>query len=130
VGIKSTKLISTAKHGWEADVERDAAREQVVAHLARVVAPHYRKSPITDDTEVYYDLRLYGDDLYAFLVWLGQKFGTDFHINLPEYAPSERIFPFWFRQRRERREREGRPYKSLKVRDILAAIEAGRWPTD
>lgn len=109
-------------------MDRDAAREKIVAQLTNMAAPKYRKSPITDDTEVYYDLRLYGDDLYALLVWIGREFGAQFRVNLREYAPSEGIFPFLFRERRERREREQRPYKSLKVRDILAGIEAGHWP--
>lgn len=93
-----------------------------------MAATIYRKSPMTDATEIYYDLGLYGDDLYVFLLWVGSEFGAQFRINLREYAPGEGNFPFLFRKLRERRERERRPYKSLTVGDILAGIEAGRWP--
>jgi len=93
-----------------------------------MAAPKFRKLPITDDTEVYYDLRIFGDDLYDFVVWVSKEFGIERRINLDEYGPREGIPSLLFRERRVRREREQGRYKSLKVRDILMAIESGHWP--
>ena len=86
------------------------------------------KIPVTGDTEIYYDLHLYGDDLYELVVWLETEFGVQLKINLRDYGPGERVFPFLFRKSRERREREQRPYKSLKISDVLAAVDAGHLP--
>lgn len=95
--------------------------QKVIAQLTKMSA---RKIPITEDMEIFYDLRLYGDDLYEFLVWVYKEFGVQFHINLKEYAPGETwLVPlFW------RRETQSGRYKSLKVRDILDAIQVKHWP--
>ncbi|HEU4550757.1 MAG TPA: DUF1493 family protein [Rhizomicrobium sp.] len=102
-------------------------REKVVNHI-REMSAYGGKIPITDDTEIYYDLRLHGDDLYELVVWLGKEFGVSTNVKLRDYGPGEGPLSFLFRKQRERRELEQRPYKSLKVRDILAVIETGRWP--
>ena len=104
---------------------RDTTREKIF-NLLKQRSAYASKMPITDDTEIYYDLRLSGTDLYEFLVWVGKEFNVEFKINLPEYSPSEGWDPFFFREWRLRH----RPYKSLKVGDILIAIEAGHWPVD
>jgi hypothetical protein len=93
-----------------------------------MAAPKFREQSITDDTEVYYDLGIFGHDLYEFVVWVSKEFGIERRINLDEYGPRERMPPVLFRERRVRREREQGRYKSLKVRDILTAIESGHWP--
>ena len=107
-------------------MDRDAARQEITAQLMKRAAPKYRKLPITDDTEIYYDLRISGTDLYEFLVWIEKRFNVKFQIKFREYTPPEGWDPFFFRKWRLRR----RPYKSLRIADVLTAIEAGHWPID
>jgi hypothetical protein len=101
-------------------------REKIVAQLRQMTAARYRHLPITDDTEIYYDLRIFGHDLHEFVVWVGNEFGVPVGIDLAEHAPREGMPPLLFRNWRERREREKRPYKSLTVRDVLGLVERGR----
>jgi hypothetical protein len=41
------------------------------------------------ETELFHDLRIYGDDLYEFVIWLNKKFGVETNIELGRYAPPE-----------------------------------------
>ena len=109
-------------------MNREACRQKVRKQLTTLVAPHIRRLPITDETEIYYDLRIFGHDLYDFVVWAGAEFGIDGPINLDEYGPREGISPLLFRDWRVCRERQQGRYKSLKIRDVLIAIETGQWP--
>jgi hypothetical protein len=79
------------------------------------------RSPITPETEVFRDLRIYGDDLYELVVWLHEKFGVETNIELGRYAPPET--PFLRLHRLIAR----RKYESLRLRDVVGAIEAKRW---
>lgn len=106
----------------------DSEKREKVVERIKAMSAYGSKIPVNNETEIYYDLHLYGDDLYELVVWLGKEFGVPTKINLLEYGPGERMFPFLFRKSRERRERERRPYKSLKISDVLAAIETGKWP--
>jgi hypothetical protein len=71
------------------------------------------------------DLGLYGDDLYELIIWIFREFGVEPNINIADFAPGEsflfRLPASWKRQRNRGR------YGSLKIRDIISAIEAGRW---
>lgn len=109
-------------------MDTDAARAKIIDRLKEVSA-YGAEVHITDETEIYYDLRLYGDDIYEFIVWVAKEFGVNFRLDFDEYSPRERILPILFRKWREREHARHR-YKSLKVRDILTAIELGRWPID
>jgi hypothetical protein len=102
---------------------------KVVERLSRMLPRRNRAFPITADTEVYGDLRIYGDDIVDLVWWLDKEFGLKTNINPFLYAPTE--FPF-IQILRPIRKAFGieRQYKSLKVRDIVAAIEAGRWPDE
>jgi hypothetical protein len=103
---------------------------KVVDQLSKITAVNTRISPISYDTEVYADLRIYGDDLYELAAWMHKEFeiqpvhGDD----LFAYAPTE--MPF-FRVREFINElvgRRRRSFRSLKVSDLLSVIENKRWP--
>lgn len=102
---------------------------KVVERLSRTTGPQYRTHPIAEDTEVYRDLGIYGDEIVDLIWWLNKEFGVQTNINPFIYAPRE--FPFFraFRTIRKALGKEAQ-YRSLKVRDILAAIEAKRWPDE
>jgi hypothetical protein len=65
---------------------------RVQAHLSSMTAPQKRVLPITEDTEVYRDLKIYGDEIVALVWWLEKGFGVAPNINPFDYAPRE--FPF------------------------------------
>lgn len=106
-------------------VESPATREKVIAQLRKITGPALRHVAITDDTEIYYDLRIFGHDLYDLVVWLRNEFDVPVELDLAEYAPREGMPPLLFRKWRERRERAKRPYKSLTLRDMLALFTKG-----
>jgi hypothetical protein len=105
---------------------------RVVGHLSMMTASRHAESYFTEDTEIYRDLGLYGDDLVELIWWLNKEFGVETNFNLKRYAPRERSFLAELRalQRilgiRPKYER----YRSLKIRDIIAAITAKRWPEE
>jgi hypothetical protein len=100
--------------------------DRVVEWLSGMAARKYRTSPITCDTEVYHDLKLYGDDLFELSMWLYREFGVRPTLDPGIYAPGEQ--PFLRRLFRIMTGHDEPQYKSLKVRNIIAAIEAKRWP--
>jgi hypothetical protein len=81
------------------------------------------------DTEVYRDLGIYGDEIVDLVWWVEKEFGVKSNLNPFRYAPHESPF---FPVSRAIRRLVGleRQYASLKVRDIVAAIEAKCWPDD
>jgi hypothetical protein len=100
---------------------------KVQTHLSRMTAPQKRTLPIAEDTEVYRDLKIYGDEIVALVWWLEKEFGVTPNIDPFKYAPRE--FPFSWAWRAIGKVMGREPtYKSLRVRDIVAAVEAGRWP--
>jgi hypothetical protein len=106
---------------------------KVAERLSRICGPQYR-SPITYDTEVYHDLNIYGDALvFDLLLWLRDEFGVEPNLHIADYGPSEwhslTLWWPWLALRRLWRRNEPK-YKSLKVREIVAAVEAKRWPDD
>lgn len=102
---------------------------KVVDYLSRTTIARHRALPIVGDTEIYGDLNVYGDDIVELIWWLDKEFGVkSTGIDPFRYAPRE---PLFFPFRRTLRRLFGiKPsqYESFKVRDIIAAIEAGRWP--
>jgi len=102
---------------------------KLVERLTKMTAPQYRAVPITENTEIYRDLRIYGDEIVDLVWWLEKEFGVKTNINPFRYAPHE--VPFFGVLRTIRRVVGIEPqYESLKVRDIITAIEAKRWPDD
>lgn len=94
-----------------------------------MTAAKNRVHPITEDTEVYRDLGIYGDEIVDLVWWLDREFGVKASIDPFRYAPHEFPFAQVFRAMRNAVGME-KKYKSLKVRDIVAAIEAKRWPDE
>ena len=82
------------------------------------------KCPITEETELYYDLHLSGDDIDRFFEWVHESWGVDLTgLDLSKYSPGEpgslindiaRLLG-------------KRLYKSLPLSRVLNAIEKGRW---
>ena len=91
--------------------------------------PWARGSAITPDTELYRDLGIYGDDLaFDLVIWATREFGVKGNFHLTKYAPGEQPFyrlRAWVRQLLGMKSRQ---FESLTVRDVVAAIEAKRWP--
>ncbi|MGO9400395.1 MAG: hypothetical protein ACLP19_21515 [Xanthobacteraceae bacterium] len=74
-------------------------------------------------------LEIYGDEIVDLVWWVEKEFGVKSNVNPFGYAPHE--FPFSWALRTIGRITGLEPqYKSLKVRDIVAAIEAKRWPDE
>lgn len=107
--------------------ENIEAFHKVVERLSRMAAPQKRALPISEDTEVYRDLEIYGDELVDLVWWLEKEFGVTPNVDPFRYAPRE--FPFSWALRAISKAIGREPeYTSLKVRDIVAAIETKRWP--
>jgi hypothetical protein len=108
--------------------DKSEVLRRIVEQLSRTAAASNRVSPITCDTEVYHDLRIYGDDLFELIMWLHREFGLRPDLRLADYAPTERTFGRLWQLVRKVIGRSEPQYRSLKVRDIVAAVEARRWP--
>jgi hypothetical protein len=108
--------------------ENSEVFRKVVVWLSRSTAVNTKLTPITLETEVYYDLGLYGDDLYELVMRLYREFGVGPELRLAEYGPREWPFHRCRRIIRKLLSRSEPQYTSLKVRDIVAAIEARGWP--
>lgn len=99
----------------------NSIKERIIEKL-KDISPR-RNYSIGDKSEIYYDLRISGDDLLELLDWISIKFGANFStMRVHDYAPSEvEIYPLitrlWGR----------RPYKSLKVQDVVDAVVRGSW---
>jgi hypothetical protein len=100
---------------------------KVVERLYKMTAPQYRSTPITEETEIYQDLGIYGDEIVDLVWWLEKEFGVKTNVNPFRYAPREGAFVGMLRTIRRIVGFAAR-YESLKVRDILAVIEVKRWP--
>lgn len=98
--------------------------ERVTTRLREIAGPLPKDFDISEETEIYYDLGIYGDVLYFDLLsWAHKEFGVTFDIDMREHGPGELVLipPFL----KHRLDKVKRPYRSLKVRDIVAVIEAG-----
>lgn len=103
------------------------SREKVLIYL-KGMSVYGGRARITDQTELYYDLQLFGDDLCQLAKWLEKKFGVPANLDPLAYGPPESLISTLFRRWRWRRDRAGRYYKSLRVADIFSIIDAGHWP--
>jgi hypothetical protein len=102
---------------------------KVVERLYKMTAPQYRATPITEETEIYLDLGIFGDEIVELVWWLEREFAAKTNVNPFRYAPREGALRGMLRTLR-RIMGFGTQYESLKVRDIVAVIEAKRWPDD
>jgi hypothetical protein len=102
---------------------------KVADRLFKMAAPQNRAAPIAEETEVYRDLGIYGDEIVDLVWWLEKESGVQTNIDPFRYVPCEATFlgmsrAIW-------RVMGILPqYESLKVRDIIVAIEAKRWPDE
>lgn len=107
-------------------LSEDAIRAHVVSALKRVTM---REDAITETTELYYDLRLAGEDLGDAIDAIREPFGTDFSLmDLRQYAPNEVSHNFGLNLIRDFREWRGqRTYRSLTVGSLIGAVQIGSW---
>lgn len=102
---------------------------EISDHLRSVSAPKARGVPISTDTEIFYDLGIYGTDLYELFVWISNKYGLEMRRDIADFGPGEGyLFGFLQGWIRRLSLREPRKYRSLKVSDLLSAISKGQWP--
>lgn len=74
---------------------------------------------LSEATEIYFDLRISGDDLYELLAWIAGEFKVDFSgMKLGEFAPHEgaELWP-----------PITKPYKSLTIGALFRAVDARKW---
>jgi hypothetical protein len=101
----------------------------VFGRVQKHLRPWTRDGQLTPDTELYRDLGMYGDDLaFDVVIWATREFGVGGSFHLTKYAPAEHSFPWLRRILRRLLGQKPRQYKSLTVSDVVAAIEAKRWP--
>jgi hypothetical protein len=105
-------------------MDQSRVRDEVVAMLS-LMSLAMQRDEIGDGTELYYDLHIYGDDMFEFLQWLRQTFKVKLDVNIMKYGPREGMEPILFRKARQRRQRARQQFKSLTVGDILRAVEVG-----
>ncbi|UGY13901.1 DUF1493 family protein [Bradyrhizobium septentrionale] len=104
-------------------MERQQLFNEVLEKLSRWGITQRYRLPITAETEVFHDLRIYGDDLFELVIWLHKRFGVATNLDLGRYAPPETPFPFLRLNALIAR----RQYDSLTLRDVMAAIQAKSW---
>jgi hypothetical protein len=102
---------------------------KVVERIYKMAAPQYRSNPITKETEIYHDLGIFGDEIVELVWWLEKEFGVKTNVNPFRYAPREGALGGMLRMIRKTMGFKTQ-YESLKVRDIIAVIEAKRWPDE
>jgi hypothetical protein len=110
-----------AKSGY--GMVTDDTISKVEEYLLRSLVAQHRAIPITSETELYRDLRMYGDDLFEMVLWVNREFGVETNLHIASYAPGESPFFRLFRFLAKIVGRRERQYASLKVRDVLSAIE-------
>ena len=70
---------------------------------------------------------MYGDVLaFDLILWAQREFGVEGNFRMADYDPGE--MPTLFRLVAKLSGKKKRQYKSLKVRDLVSAIERKRWP--
>lgn len=121
------------EHGVEValamTIDDPEAFGKVVDYLSTTTIARKRALPITGHTEIYGDLNIYGDDIVELVWWLDREFGVkSIGINPFRYAPRESPFLQVRSALRRAFGIKSPQFESFKVRDIIVAIEAGRWP--
>lgn len=105
---------------------REVILEHVVGVLRRVTMSE--AEPITEATELYYDLGLSGEDLAEAIDGIIAPYGTDLStMDLRRYAPGEGYDPGFNIVRDFREWRGKRTYGSLTVAGLIEGIQAGSW---
>ncbi|MGA9901640.1 MAG: DUF1493 family protein [Terriglobales bacterium] len=106
-----------------------AIREDVAAMVAE--AAGVDASAIGLEIELWYDLRLGGDDMLNLFLNLQKTFSVNLDgLHLPTYCPNEDdVLPEQSAECMRKRLRLNRKkrYESLRVSDLVAAAESGSW---
>jgi hypothetical protein len=99
--------------------DRDAVRQAVIEKAKYFSV---KTISVTDDTEIYYDLRISGDDFDELICWMHQTYGTDFSEMKRRYVPGEvEIYPLITRLF------GAHPYASITIGDLVDAACEGKW---
>jgi hypothetical protein len=69
--------------------DRAQALQKISDQLSKMAAPKDRLLSITEDTEIYRDLGIYGDEIIELVWWLEREFGIKPSMNPSIYAPRE-----------------------------------------
>jgi hypothetical protein len=109
---------------------RDSRRKQTSEATKTSIVERIKETtmetdtPVTLDTELYEDLRIWGADFYELIAWIAETFGTDFStMDASKYAPGEGAGEFGFVRLFSGRS----PYRKCTVAQLLAAVDRGRW---
>jgi Protein of unknown function (DUF1493) len=84
---------------------------------------------ISPESQIYYDLRIYGDDFFELVRWMHEEFGVQTMSGFENYAPLESPFQFLAPAIRKFLGRPEPRYCSLTVVDITNIITSGKWPS-
>jgi hypothetical protein len=91
--------------------------------MAKLRDANNTDAPVDDDSELCYDLSIFGWDLWELLDWVAAEFKVDFNdMDVSKYSPSEGGFMNLHTLFGGKRK-----YRSLTVADLKAAIARGRW---
>lgn len=95
--------------------------------VRRIIAGYCKGKDVHMDSELYYDLGIYGEDLFEIFEYLVNKYGADYGmIDASEIAPGEgENLIEWFARRLGRRR-----FKSFKVRNLTGHTIAGMGVTN
>lgn len=96
-------------------IDRTAARLALIGQLEpRSCKPV--DQTISDQTDIYRDLKINGQDLWEVFAWMNETYGTDCSsVTSTDYNLDE---PPWFGKG---------PYKAVTIGEVLDAIERGHW---
>jgi len=104
------------------EFSRQIIREIIAQGWGRPIDGHL----VSEESEIYYDLNIYGDDFYDLVCWMHEDFGVQTMSGFKEYAPSEGPF----HQLRAIGQKilgfTGPRYRSLRVADIASIITEGK----
>jgi len=103
----------------------DEIYKKVATQLRTMTSLKAGSVSISPETEIYADLKIYGDDLFEFLIWISNEFGVQVTVAGGKYAPSEMPFFKVVEAFKKAVGGENHRYKSLKVSDVVQAIDAG-----
>jgi hypothetical protein len=97
------------------------AEEQIATLIERLQSVSGKKRPITEATDVLYDLKLRGEPLEEILMWMEGSQAVDFsdldYRTLPLDDPPQHLFTFWGQ----------REFEPLPVRHLISVLKSGKW---